>query len=309
MKLKENFDPKKTLELVGYEKNFNFLKNLSLKDKLPKVLLLTGEKGIGKSTFVNHFMHFYFDAGNYDEKNFLINKKNKFYNQFSEYSYPNIIYFDNLKYSDVKIDDIRKLKNELLKTPIINDKRFVILDDVEAFNINCLNALLKIIEEPGENNYFILINNKSQILLNTIKSRSLEFKIIFNNNDKDKIILKLIKNFDQKMVLNKDIIKVSPGNFIRFNNFFQDNNLAIDEDYLVNFNKILNFYKKEKNFFYKDLLIFLTDYYLLISKTKKLIKNGELIDKINFFIKNINYFFLYNLNQNTLLNSIEGKIK
>ena len=291
MKLKENFDPKKTLELVGYEKNFNFLKNLSLKDKLPKVLLLTGEKGIGKSTFVNHFMHFYFDAGNYDEKNFLINKKNKFYNQFSEYSYPNIIYFDNLKYSDVKIDDIRKLKNELLKTPIINDKRFVILDDVEAFNINCLNALLKIIEEPGENNYFILINNKSQILLNTIKSRSLEFKIIFNNNDKDKIILKLIKNFDQKMVLNKDIIKVSPGNFIRFNNFFQDNNLAIDEDYLVNFNKILNFYKKEKNFFYKDLLIFLTDYYLLISKTKKLIKNGELIDNRNFLIKNINDFF------------------
>ena len=251
MKLKENFDPKKTLELVGYEKNFNFLKNLSLKEKFPKVLLLTGEKGIGKSTFVNHFMHFYFDAGNYDEKNFLINKKNKFYNQFSEYSYPNIIYFDNLKYSDVKIDDVRKLKNELLKTPIINDKRFVILDDVEAFNINCLNALLKIIEEPGENNYFILINNKSQILLNTIKSRSLEFKIIFNNNDKDKIILKLIKNFDQKMVLNKDIIKVSPGNFIRFNNFFQDNNLAIDDDYLVNFNKILNFLQKEKNFFIK----------------------------------------------------------
>ena len=65
--------------------------------------------------------------------------------------------------------DIEKLKNDLLKTQIKNDKRFVILDDVDSFNSNSLNALLKIIEEPN-NNYFILINNKSKPVLETIKS-------------------------------------------------------------------------------------------------------------------------------------------
>ena len=31
-----------------------------------------------------------------------------------------------------------------------------------------LNALLKIIEEPSKNNYFILINNKSKPLIETL---------------------------------------------------------------------------------------------------------------------------------------------
>ena len=39
---------------------------------------------------------------------------------------------------------------------------------------------LKIIEEPTKNNYFIFINNKTKPILETIKSRSLELKIILN---------------------------------------------------------------------------------------------------------------------------------
>ena len=40
--------------------------------------------------------------------------------------------------------------------------RFIIFDDVELFNHNSLNALLKLIEEPTKKNYFLLINNKSR---------------------------------------------------------------------------------------------------------------------------------------------------
>ena len=46
---------------------------------------------------------------------------------------------------------------------MIDNKRFVILDDVEMFNLNSMNALLKMIEEPGPDNYFILIYNKSKL--------------------------------------------------------------------------------------------------------------------------------------------------
>ena len=56
---------------------------------------------------------------------------------------------------------------------MMDQKRFVILDDVEVFNKNSLNALLKLIEEPGESNYFILINNSTKDLIETIKSRCL----------------------------------------------------------------------------------------------------------------------------------------
>ena len=47
------FNPKNSLQLFGLKKNFIFLSSLYLKDKLPKVLMLSGLKGIGKSTFDN----------------------------------------------------------------------------------------------------------------------------------------------------------------------------------------------------------------------------------------------------------------
>ena len=40
---------------------------------------------------------------------------------------------------------------------MIDSDRFIVLDDIELFNVNSLNALLKIIEEPSKKNYFILL--------------------------------------------------------------------------------------------------------------------------------------------------------
>ncbi len=74
-----------------------------------------------------------------------------------------------------------------------------------------------------------------------------------------------------------------------------------------NFNAILNLYKKEKDFIYKDLLLFLVGYNSQIDLSNNLIDKQKMIEKRLFVIKNINDFFLYNLNQTTLLNSIYKK--
>ena len=68
----------------------------------------------------------------------------------------------------------------------INNKRFIILDDIEL-NLNSLNALLKTLEEPGKSDHFILINNRSKNLIETIKSRCLEIRIIINENKRKKL--------------------------------------------------------------------------------------------------------------------------
>ena len=52
------FNSKNSLDLFGLYENFNFLKDLYLNEKLPKVLMLSGNKGSGKSTLLNHFIHF-----------------------------------------------------------------------------------------------------------------------------------------------------------------------------------------------------------------------------------------------------------
>ena len=122
--------------------------------------MLTGKKGQGKFTLVNHLMSYIFDKKNYSFKDKSILNENKLHDIKENYN-ANIIYFNCIK-KNVKIDEIRKLRINLQKSSINNLNRFVIFDDVEYLNENCVNALLKTIEEPSEINYFILINNQRQ---------------------------------------------------------------------------------------------------------------------------------------------------
>ena len=305
--LTDHFHPKKTLKLIGHEEKLSFFMELINENKFPKVLLLTGDKGIGKFTLINHLMLSYFDQKNYDIKNLEIIESSSFYKKILQNIFPNIIYLQGSDFKNIKIEDIRKLKNDLQKSPIYNDKRFIILDDVETFNLNSLNALLKIIEEPGSNNYFIMINNKSQLLLDTIKSRSLEIKILLNNEQRNKIFSFLLENFKQRQLLEQDIIKVSPGNLLKFNYLIEINNININDKFLKSFNKILNLYKKDKNLFYKDFLLFFTEYYLKKNKSKMFIDEKTFIEKRSFLIRNISNFFSFNLNQNTFFSSIQNQ--
>ena len=184
MSLNESFDPKNSIELFGLRKNFNFLKGLYNSKKLPNITLISGEKGLGKSTLINHLLFYIFDKKNYNENNFTINAESHFYKLFKTNIFQNIIYYSGDKFKNIKIDDIRNLKKRIYQKSIINDKRFIIFDDIEIINDNGLNALLKILEEPTKNNYFILIDNKSKILKETIKSRCIEFKIILSESEK-----------------------------------------------------------------------------------------------------------------------------
>ena len=117
-----------------------------MKNQFPKVALPV--KGLGKSTLVSHLMHFFFDKSNYDVNTNTIIKKGNFSSLYLQNAFPNLIYLKGSNFKNIKIDDIRILKNNLLKSPVMDNKRFIILDDVELFNINSINALLKVIEEP-----------------------------------------------------------------------------------------------------------------------------------------------------------------
>ena len=46
MNFTDNFIPKKTPKLIGYDAKFQFFKDLEVKKRMPKVLLLSGEKGL-----------------------------------------------------------------------------------------------------------------------------------------------------------------------------------------------------------------------------------------------------------------------
>ena len=308
MILPNYFNAKKSLHLFGLFNDFNFFKNLYIEKKLPKVLMLSGNKGNGKSTLLNHLMYFIFDNDNYDEKINKLKKETTFHKHFIDNSFSNIFYLSGSDFKNIKIEDIRKLKEKIFQTSFSNLPRFVIFDDVELFNNNSLNALLKIIEEPSENNFFFLINNQTKPLLETIKSRCLDVKVILSSQQKQDIIKSLTNNFDIKSLIDSNLSNLTPGNYIKFNYIFSSNQMSLNEDYLKNLQVLLNLYKKDKDVIYIDMSLFLTDNYFNKLKNKNLFSNEKIIEYKNFVFENINKFFNYNLNQKALLNNIDNKI-
>ena len=302
------FDSKKSSHLFELNDRFDFLKDLYIKNKLPNILMLSGQKGLGKSTLINHLLFYIFDKNNYDVKNYNFDNKTSFYNQFLSNIFSNIIYLSGSDFKNIKIEDIRNLKSKILKTTILNKPRFIIFDDVEVFNNNSLNALLKILEEPSINNHFVLINNLSNPLIDTIKSRCLEIKILLNEKKRQNIIKFLIEKFKIQLAIDPQSSYLTPGNFIKFNYILKEFDISIDQDFLKNLGILLTLYKKEKNIIFIDLIFFLTDKYFNNIKTKNLFTKEKIIECKKFIFENVNNYIIYNLNQNSLLNTINNKI-
>ena len=116
MTFPEYFEPKKTSNLFALSDKFNFLKELHSKNKLPKVLMLSGFKGSGKSTLINHLMFYLFDKDNYNTTTNVLSKESLFYNQFTNNLKENIIILEGLNFKNTKIEDIRNLKKKYFNT-------------------------------------------------------------------------------------------------------------------------------------------------------------------------------------------------
>jgi hypothetical protein len=282
------FDSKNSFNLFEMEDYFWLISNLYLKNNLPKVLMFSGKKGEGKATLINHFLYSIFDTKNYNKEKFLISENSLLLKQFHDNIYPNIIYVRGADFVSVKIEDIRILKKKILKSTISNGDRFIIFDDVELVNHNSLNALLKLIE--------------------TIKSRSLEIKLILNEKKRLEIIKKLTSLYQIQPFLNPKISQLSPGNYLKYNHLCNEFQIDPIDNYENNLTLLLNLYKKNKDITYIHLVLFITDYYLKNLGDKKLFKIDEIYEIKNYIFKNLNNYVMYNLNQNSLIAAVNRKL-
>ena len=302
------FDSKNSLNLYGLEKNFTFLSNLYTAKKFPKVLMLSGLKGCGKSTLINHFLCSIFDVTNYNKDEFKISESSILLKQLKNNIFQNIIFLKGSDFKYIKVEDIRNLKSKIFQSSIINKERFIILDDVELFNINSLNALLKLIEEPSKKNYFILINNKTKPLIDTIKSRCLEFKVILDENKRIEIITKLVNSYKLDTFLDPNQSKLTPGNFLKFNYICNENKISLSNNFSDNLSLLLNLYKKNKDTVFINLVFYLADCFFKELKKKNIVKIDKFYEDKAYVLDNLNKFFTFNLGQNSLINAINSKL-
>lgn len=73
--------------------------------------------------------------------------------------------------SGYKIETVRLINNFLQQLPYNHQNKVVLIKNIENLEIAAQNTLLKNLEEPGENNYFILTTQNQSKILSTIISR------------------------------------------------------------------------------------------------------------------------------------------
>ena len=305
-----NLTPINLLSLFGHHIEFSNFIELYKNNKLPNKILLSGEKGIGKSTLayhlINHILSFD-EEYSYDAKNFKINPDNKSFKLVLNKSNPNFISID--VDDDKKSIDINQIRNLILtlnKSSFNTKPRFVLIDNIELLNINSVNALLKIIEEPNENIYFMLINNNKKILP-TLKSRCLNYKINLTFNQSFDITNKIL---DQNVLnlINDQMINYysTPGSILNLLDFANKNNVDLKDIDLKNLIKQILMEKKyKKDQFIKYLIYSLIEIYF---RKNISVKNIKLLSVQNYFLKKINYTKIFNLDVETLFMEFEDRV-
>ena len=210
----------------------NFIE-LYKSQKLPNKILLSGEKGIGKSTLAYHVINQILsidEDDSYDLKNFKINPDNKSYKLILNKSNPNFISIDiDEDKKSIDINQIRNLILTLNKSSFNNKPRLVLIDNIELLNINSVNALFKVLDEPNDNIFFILINSNKKILP-TLKSRFLNYNITLTSSQSLEITNKIL---DQNCInlIHEQIINhySTPGSLFGLLSFASKNNLDLKQ--------------------------------------------------------------------------------
>ena len=312
----EIVSPKQQLYLFGYQKYFDLFVKLFNKSLLPNTILLSGQKGSGKATFAYHFTNYllsYYEKNKYSFKNFEINSENKSYKDLCDNIHPNFFLLENSDNEEnIKIDDVRNIKKFLNKSTYKSNIKIVLIDNAEYLNINSSNALLKSLEEPNKNTFFFIINNNSKKILNTVKSRSIEFRFFFNKDEKKSIFNKLSNlyenNFDAD-IIDDDFYLESAGNILKYIKILNDNAINNTKDKISCISYLFDKYKTKKD---SQILIFISFLIELFYKDLS-IKNNK---KLNVYFYNklkilnqINNLKKFNLDKNSLFISLQGILK
>ena len=303
-----------TYKLYGYDNLFLEFDNLLNNNLLPNKILLSGANGIGKYTFAVHFINYVLSKNEDDSYSFKskqININNKSFKLMNNSTHPNFSLI-NLKINkkNIEIEQIRNIINYSQKSSFNQNKRFILIDNIELLTKSASNSLLKLLEEPPENLYFILIHDNSYRILETIKSRSINFKINFTNKSIIQITKKIIGDEDFSTI-NNTYLKMynSIGDLVFLNNFAKKYEINI-ESYTIK--ELLNYiiskklYKKDPglNIFIYKLIHF------LLFETFYLSKDNKIYDLYKYFILKMNNTIKYNLDieslffefKNTLIN-------
>ncbi|MCC8417765.1 MAG: DNA polymerase III subunit gamma/tau [Rickettsia endosymbiont of Bryobia graminum] len=188
------YRPSNFLEVHGQEVLTKILSYAILKDRIAQGYLLTGIRGVGKTTSARII------AKTINciepviiEQNIKPCEKCQNCLSFNKNNHPDIVEIDAA--SKTSVDDIRKIIESSEYKPLIGRYSIFIIDEVHMLSKGAFNALLKILEEPPSHVIFIFATTEPQKIPLTVISRCQRYdlkRLTFNE------ILQLLKGIVEK---------------------------------------------------------------------------------------------------------------
>lgn len=158
----------KTLdEIVGQDHVTTTLKNALSQGKISHAYLLTGPRGVGKTSVAR-----------------IIAREANGFSSDEHETHLDIIEIDAA--SNRRIDEVRDLREKVHSAPSIGKYKVYIIDEVHMLTKEAFNALLKTLEEPPDHVIFILATTELHKLPDTIVSRTQRYS--FQSIDTDTMV-------------------------------------------------------------------------------------------------------------------------
>lgn len=157
-------------EIVGQEHVTDILKRAIKSQRISHAYLLTGPRGVGKTSIARIMAHA-INGLPYD----------------GEANHLDIIEIDAA--SNRRIDDVRDLREKIHIAPVNARYKVYIIDEVHMLTGESFNALLKTLEEPPAHAVFIMATTEAHKLPATIVSRTQRFAL--RPIDEEKVVAHL----------------------------------------------------------------------------------------------------------------------
>ncbi len=201
--LARKWRPKKFDEVVGQDHVIKSIQNSIKHNRIGQAYLLTGTRGVGKTTIARLIAKAIRCENLTDDINSCGTCTSCI--DFESDSSMNIMEIDGA--SNNGVDHIRSLISNIQYLPTTGSKKIYIIDEVHMVTQQAFNALLKTLEEPPKHVVFIFATTEPKKVPKTVLSRCqrLDFKFISTDD-----LISHLNNISQMENLqfeNKEIIK------------------------------------------------------------------------------------------------------
>ncbi len=219
-------------KICGQDLAIQILKSAISKEHLSPAYLFSGPEGVGRKKTAKVFIKLILDKN--------INKESTT-RKIENNNHPDLLWIEpsymaqgkSIAQTKVKsegisiksppqirLNQIKEIIEFLGKKPLESERSIVIIEDIERMNESASNALLKTLEEPNKG-LFILISERPEKLLSTIRSRCQIVPFVrLNNNNLKQIIQTLAIDHSTNEIPNERIQELisfsdgSPGKYL-----------------------------------------------------------------------------------------------